>query len=199
MKQSKIIVIALLVMICVIPAFAGNNNGNKGDTQCQGQGQAQGQIQGQGQAQSQMALSNSKACANASSLALQGQVAVSEQGNCQEVNVGGDDADVLAYSAGSLTTALGTSGLNAGTPWGSIAIGNTERYEVLVSKASMLMTFAKAGLIDLDEAKAFATSMIFEMEEESKPKRLFGCLYRTDGCNLSNLFGILSWRSFRDE
>lgn len=130
---------------------------------------------------------------------MQGQVQgnVNKTNNSDSVNVEGDETEVLSYGAGSLTITSGTSGLNAGTPFGSIAIGNTERFIILATKNAMISEQLRVGVVDAATAKVEADQVLEQMSEECLPNRFCGFGYKTSGCNLSNLFGILSWKSMR--
>ena len=143
------------------------------------------------------ARSTSMAGANsdASVVGLQGQK--SSQDN--DVSIGGDKTTVLSYAQGSLTASAGTSGMNVGSPWGGASVGNTERYEKLNARTGILKTLVDTGLIEKDSANLEAYDIVAEMAEETKPVRFLGCLWRTDGVNLLNGFGLLSHRSFKDE
>lgn len=103
----------------------------------------------------------------------------------------------LSYSAPAYSGAKGVSTSQMGGIFGSLTLSDTEVHEVEYTRQFIVESYLKANLIPLDQAKAQAQSALKNLEFASTPRRFLGFGWKTNGKSLENLFGILSFTSFR--
>lgn len=193
--MKKVISLVVAFALCFsVPAFAGlvDDNSNH-NTQGQAQGQLQGQLQGQ--AQGQIASSRSFSDSSARS-------SVSNKGNTNDISVGGDSenhvrGEMLAYSAPSLQASKGVSTSQMGSIFGSLTLSDSEQQEVESTRTDILLKLLSTSMIEPSVMKEQVTQIVDNLEFASRPKRFLGFGWKTQGKSLENVFGILSWTSFR--
>lgn len=183
-KQMKklVLIVAAMLLLLAIPAFAvldeNNTNQNQGQLQGQGQGQMQGQAAIAAQAQGQ--------------LGVVGQ----EAENDQNTSIGGDENKTYANAWPGLSGGEGISQANAYSIFGGLGLSSTEKYKVYITQIQAIEASASLN----DSEKQSMTSQLFaKMMDTNKKQRFLGLFWETSGRNALNLFGILSWDSFWSE
>lgn len=176
--MKKALSIFFAFMFCFSMSALASDPHNQGGNQAQGQ--LQGQLQAQGQAQGQ----------------LQGNV-----GNTTETSYSSSEKHVrgegLYYAAPSYTAQKGVSTSQMGNILGSITLSDSEQQEVEASRTDTLLKLHGAALIDASVMRGQVVQIVDNLEFASRPKRWLGFGWKTQGKSLENLFGILSWTSFR--
>ncbi len=200
MKIKKILATILIVSIVLFgtPAFGllddnstnqnqgqGQQQGidsdidnSQGQQQGQGQGQAQGQGQGQDQGQAQAAIS------------AQAQGQANLQGT--KVEVGGDKITTYIMEAPSTRAEKGQSAASGYSLFGGLNLAETEEGEKCIEVIRAVSQAEAAKLITHERAVEIANEMINQLVVTTRPKRILGVLWKTNGRHLFNLFGVLS-------
>ena len=109
-----------------------------------------------------------------------------------------DSSRSYSYSAPSLSPAVGNETSQLGSVFGSLSLSNTEDYVKETKRAEVVIALYQLGLIGEFEAQDEAQSILQELRDSSRAKRIIGVGPKTRGKHLFNLFGILATDSYRD-
>ncbi|TDI96959.1 MAG: hypothetical protein E2O29_01625 [Deltaproteobacteria bacterium] len=84
--------------------------------------------------------------------------------------------------------------------FGGVNMAQTEEAKQTGDNIKLLVFMAKNGIISADELRYEVIEQYVQLKDASRPKRLFGVLWRTRGNSLVNGFGMLSmddlWSKF---
>ena len=121
------------------------------------------------------------------------------QGQKQNSSLNFEDKRDYFLGAPALPAMQGVDSLNAYTPFGGFGISDTAEHEYATIRLNMIGALYSRGVISEEVARVKALEAWDQLEDATKPNRFLGFLWKTRGKNLSNLMGLLSWRSFRKE
>lgn len=145
-----------------------DNSGNSSNRNSNTNKQAQGQAQGQKQSNSGTNTTND----NSGS---------------------GNKAYAVAYP--SVTSQVGTSSGSGSSIFGSLSISTTEKYKQITDIIQAINAEVSGGVLTKDQGATIVAALNTKLFGTIKTQRVLGILWETDGKNLSNLLGLLSWGS----
>jgi len=99
--------------------------------------------------------------------------------------------------AQSFNAQKGTTASSVGSFLGSISLSDSELQEVEATRTQIIVALAEKDLITNEQAKVVANKIVKNLDFASRPRRFLGFGWKTQGKSLENLFGLLSWTSFR--
>jgi hypothetical protein len=134
----------------------------------------------------------------------QGQQQGQGQGQTSVGKVNVEDNSSQEYKAYSfappaINAQKGTSTANMYSIFGGIGLSQTEEYTITIEKLSVIERLEALGYMTKEEAKSEANKLYAELQEETKPKRMLGILWKTRGRNILNGFGMLACDSLLPE
>lgn len=170
--RTMLVLVGIVIGLNGLPAWAKPTTDVDVDTSIRNTNtvsQQQGQQQGQGQKQATTSVGS--------------------------VEVKGDNVRSIAY--GGLAPMPGTSTAQVQTLWGGASVSQTTRAQELTAEANALILLTQAGLLSVPDGKTQAEIIADRFNSINKPKRWLGLAWESDGCNLLNACGLLSWGSWR--